>query len=242
MASPRQPSAKTMKSIFDLLLCAPSYPTEIQNKTGLQGNTVNGALRFLLQKKLVLRKRRGQRVLYSLAKPDEEWYKPWIKLVKQKERAPKPVKVEKQMSNALLRKALDRQVSNLRERFGKLIEGPLNDELIDTLIKLQKDTSLKLLLSTMEKPFCLECLNNTKSYFPMFLIQDSNELCCPNCGITIQRLSTETDRPTQNSEEIKRRELFYNGDERKKLSYTEIERLLTKYEKGTPKKRKLRKA
>jgi len=114
----------------------------------------------------------------------------------------------------------------------------LNDELIDTLIKLHKDVTPRLLLNNTEKPFCLECLNSTKSFFPMLLIQDSNEFCCPNCGITIPKISTETNRPTENPEEAKRRELFYN-EEKKKKSYTEIERLLTKYKEGTIRKRKI---
>ena len=241
MASTMQSSAETMRSIFDLLICAPSCPTEIHKKTGLHGSTVNVALNFLVQSGLVSKERNGQRVLYSLVRLDEGWFKPWIKLVQPKEEAAAPSKIGKQMSNSRLRKELDRQVSNLRERFGKLVEAPLNDELIDTLIKFQKDVAHQLILSDFEKPFCLECLNNDKSFFPMFLIQDSNEFCCPNCGITIQRLSNETNLTTQNPEEAKRRELFYSGEEKKKQSYTEIERLLTKYEEGTNKKRKDRK-
>jgi DNA-binding transcriptional ArsR family regulator len=237
MTSNRQPSIETTKSIFDLLICRPSYPTEIHNKTGLNRKTVNVALNSLLQNGLVSKKRNGQRVLYSLVKLDEGWYKPWIKLVQHKEKAVL-IQNEKKISNARLKKEIDRQVSNLRERFGKLVEAPLNNELIDTIMKLQKDIAPQLLLAIIEKPFCLECLNNTKSFFPMFLIQDSNEFCCPNCGITIQRLSTETNRPKENSEEAKRRESFYNGDEKKKQSYTEMERLIAKYEKGTRKKRK----
>ena len=239
MQRPMQPATETMKRIFDLLICAPSYPTEIHNKTGLHGNTVNDALSFLVQNGLVSKERNGQRVLYSLVIADDGWYVPWIKLVRPKEEEPSTrKKVRRQMSKGLFRKELDRRLSNLRERFGKLVKDPLNDELIDTLIKLHKDVTPRLLLNNTEKPFCLECLNSTKSFFPMLLIQDSNEFCCPNCGITIPKISTETNRPTENPEEAKRRELFYN-EEKKKKSYTEIERLLTKYKEGTIRKRKI---
>ena len=239
MQRPMQPATETMKRIFDLLICAPSYPTEIHNKTGLHGNTVNDALNFLVQNGLVSKERNGQRVLYSLVIADDGWYVPWIKLVRPKEEEPSTSKeVRRQMSKGLFRKELDRRVSNLRERFGKLVKDPLNDELIDTLIKLHKDVTPRLLLNNTKKPFCLECLNSTKSFFPMLLIQDSNEFCCPNCGITIPKISTETNRPTENPEEAKRRELFYN-EEKKKKSYTEIERLLTKYKEGTIRKRKI---
>ncbi len=241
MQRPRQPAIETVKRIFDLLICAPSYPTEIHNKTGLHGNTVNDALNFLVQNGLVSKERNGQRVLYSLVIPDDGWYVPWIKLVRPKEEEPSTRKeVRRQMSKGLFRKELNRRVSNLRERFGKLVKDPLNDELIDTLIKLHKDVTRRLLLNDTEKPFCLECLNSAKSFFPMLLIQDSNEFCCPNCGITIPKISTETSRPTENPEEAKRRELFYN-EEKKKKSYTEIERLLTKYKEGTIRKRKIMK-
>ena len=238
MHRPRQPSVETVKRIFDLLICAPSYPTEIHNKTGLHGNTVNDALRFLVQDGLVSKERNGPRVLYSLVIADDGWYVPWVKLVHPKEEPVIRKEVGRQMSKGLLRKELDRRVSNLRERFGKLVKDPLNDELIDALIELHKDVTPRLLLNKTEKPFCLECLNSTKSFFPMLLFQDSNEFCCPNCGITIPKISTETNRPTENPEEVKRRELFYS-DEKKKESYTEIERLLTKYTEGTIRKRKI---
>jgi len=41
MQLPMQPATETIKRIFDLLVCAPSYPTEIHNKTGLHGDTVS---------------------------------------------------------------------------------------------------------------------------------------------------------------------------------------------------------
>ena len=142
------------------------------------------------------------------------------------------------VSKGFCRKEIDRQVSNLRERFGKLVNDPLNDELIDVFLKFHKDLPPRLLLKIIEKPFCLECLNNTKIFFPMLLIQDSDEFCCPNCGITIPKISGENIWSAENPKDAKRRELFYN-EEKKKKSYTEIERLLTKYEKRTTRKRKI---
>ena len=142
------------------------------------------------------------------------------------------------MSKGFLRKELDVRVSNLRESFGELIEDPSNDNLIDTLIRINEHVPPRLLLYKTEKPFCLECLNSSQSFFSMVLIQDYNEYCCPNCGITIPIIGAETSRPTENPEEVKRRELFYS-EEKKKKSYTEVERLLTKYEEGTVKKRKV---
>jgi len=139
------------------------------------------------------------------------------------------------MSKGFLRKELDRRVSNLRERFGRLVEDPSNDDLIDALIQLHKDVAHQVLLDNTEKPFCLECLSSTKSFFPLFLIQDSDEFCCPNCGISIPKISNETNRPIDNPEEAKRRELFYN-EEKNKKSYVEIERLLAKYSQGTTRK------
>jgi hypothetical protein len=61
MRQPRQPAIETVKRIFDLLICAPSYPTEIHNKTGLHGDTINDALSFLLHSGLVSKERNGQR-------------------------------------------------------------------------------------------------------------------------------------------------------------------------------------
>jgi hypothetical protein len=145
------------------------------------------------------------------------------------------------MNKCLAKKELDRRVSNLRERFGKLDNNPTNDELIDALFALQKDATSQELLANTEKPFCLECLSNSKLFFPMFLIQDSDEFCCKNCGITIPRLSSETSRPTENPEVAKRRELFYN-EEKDKKSYIEIERLLTKYAPVSPRKKRAKKS
>ncbi len=142
------------------------------------------------------------------------------------------------ISKGFFRKEIDRQVSNLRERFGKLVNEPSNDELIDELIEIHKSSPSWLVLNNIEKPFCLECLNSTKLFFSMLLIQDSDEFCCPNCGITIPKINGENNRPIENPKDAKRRELFYN-EEKKKKSYTEIERLLTKYEKRTTRKRKI---
>ena len=169
-----------------------------------------------------------------------DWYVPWVKLVSPKEGPSTHKEAKRQMSKGLLRKELDRRVSNLRERFGQLDKDPSNDELIEALMECHKEVIPWLLLDNTEKPFCLECLNSTKSFFPLLLIQDSDEFCCPKCGITLPKISTETSRPRENAEEARRRELFY-GEEKKKESYTEIERLLTKYSEGTERKRKTKK-
>jgi hypothetical protein len=133
-----------------------------------------------------------------------------------------------QRRNRHFRRELDREVSNLRERFGELAGAPSNDELIDVLIKLHNDLAPELTLAIIRKTFCLECLSSTKSFFPMRLIEDSNEFCCPNCGITIPKISTETDQPIENPEDAKRLKSISDA-EKKKPSYMEIERLLTKY-------------
>ena len=140
------------------------------------------------------------------------------------------------MNKVLFKKELIREVSNLRERFGKLDKDPLNEELIVTLVKLH-EVGAPRLISDIKKPFCLECLNNSKLFFSMILIQEANEFCCPNCGITIPRIGTETDRPIENPVEIDRRESFYD-EEKTKKSYIEIERLLTKYKERAKRKRK----
>ncbi len=238
MQQPMQPAKETIKRIFDILIVAPSCPAEIQDKTGLSRITVNDLLNFIVREGLVSKKRSGQRILYSLVVADDDWQVLWAKLMHSKKEQPlTPRKAKKQISKRFLRKELTREISNLRERFGTLVEAPSNDELIDTLLKLHKDVAPQTVLIKTRKPFCLECLSSTKLFFPMLLIEDSNEFCCPNCGITIPRITTETDQPLEKIEEAKRREQFYDA-EKKKKSYTEIERLLTKYKEGTKKKRK----
>jgi hypothetical protein len=144
------------------------------------------------------------------------------------------------MSKSLFREEVGREIANLHERFGVLDGNPSDDELIGTLIKLHKNVARVLLLKSIRKPFCLECLNNTKRFVPMLLLQDYNEFCCPKCGITIQRLSSETNRSTENPKEAKKREWFYK-EEKKKKTYTDMELLLTKYEQQTARKRTVKK-
>ena len=104
MQRPGKPSVETLKRIFDLLICAFSYPTEIHKKTGLDPNTVSNALAFLVRNRLVSKEKTGQKVLYRIIMADAGWYVPWVKLLRPKER-PSPRKELKQhMSKGLLRK------------------------------------------------------------------------------------------------------------------------------------------
>jgi hypothetical protein len=153
---------------------------------------------------------------------------------------PSNSKVRRRLGKRVVRKELDCRVSNLRERFGQLVNAPSNDDLINVLASLNKDVSPQVFLDKTEKPFCLECLNSAKKLFLMVFIQDSDEFCCPNCGITIPKISSETSRPTDNHEEAKKVEFFYKDDNDAK-SYIEIERLLTKYEEGSPRKMRMKK-
>jgi DNA-binding transcriptional ArsR family regulator len=232
MQHPKQSSVKTVKRIFDLLICAPSYPAEICRKTGLHRNTVNGALRFLVQNGLVSKERKGRRVLHSLVLAGEGGQVLWTELTRpKKEEQLIRRKTGNPLSNSVFRRELDREISNLRERFGELAGAPSNDELIGALMLIHKDLAPEAILGTIRKPFCLECLSSTTTFFPMRLIEDSNEFCCPNCGITIPKISTETDQPIENPEDAKRLKAISDA-EKKKKSYTEIERLLTKYKEG----------
>jgi hypothetical protein len=146
------------------------------------------------------------------------------------------------MSKRLFKKELEREVANLRERFGELAGNPRDEELIGILVELHKDVAPNLFLENIKKPFCVECLSNTKRFFKMHLIQDCDEFCCPNCGITIPKIDMDnTGQPVENPEEATTREWFYKEDKTKK-SYTDMEQLLTKYEEPTVRKRKTKKS
>jgi hypothetical protein len=144
------------------------------------------------------------------------------------------------MSKSLFREGIGREIANLHERFGELAANPSDDELIGELIKLHKNVARRLVLTSVRKPFCLECLNDTKRFIPMLLLQDYNEFCCPKCGITIQKLNSETNQSTENPAEAQKREWFYKG-EKKKKTYTDMELLLAKYTERMATKRKITK-
>jgi hypothetical protein len=144
------------------------------------------------------------------------------------------------MSKSLFREGIGREIANLRESFGELAENPSDDELIGAIIKLHKNVPRRLVLKSVRKPFCLECLNDTKRFVPMLLLQDHNEFCCPKCGITIQKLNSENNQSTENPTEAQKREWFYKG-EKKKKTYIDMELLLTKYAERMATKRKVRK-
>jgi len=144
------------------------------------------------------------------------------------------------MNKNLFREEIGREIANLRERFGELAGNPSDDKLICALIKLHKYAARLLVLKSVRKPFCLECLNDTKRFVPMLLLQDYNEFCCPKCGITIEKLNSETNQSIENLTEPQKREWFYKG-EKKKETYTDMEMLLTKYAERMATKRKVRK-
>jgi hypothetical protein len=144
------------------------------------------------------------------------------------------------MNRSLFREEIGREIANMRERFGELTGNPSDEELIDTLVKLHKYVTRRLVLKSVRKPFCLECLNDTKRFVSMLFLQDYNEFCCPKCGITIQKLNLETNQSTENSKEAQKREWFYKGEQKKK-TYTDMEILLMKYAERMATKRKVRK-
>jgi hypothetical protein len=124
-------------------------------------------------------------------------------------------------------KELNRRVLEMREKFGSL---PDTEELVNTLIQLaQNTTTAKVLLDNIKQPFCLDCLAESKLFIPMKLIVDYDELCCPNCGLSIPKPKNECS-PIENSEHTKQMELFYSA-ESKTQSYSKIERLLLQYKK-----------
>jgi hypothetical protein len=143
------------------------------------------------------------------------------------------------MRRSLFREEIGREIANLRERFGELAGNPSDDELIDAILKPHEHATHLLVLKSARKPFCLECLNDAKQFVPMLFLQDYNEFCCPKCGITIEKLTSEN-QSTENSIKPQKREWFYKGEQEKK-TYTDMEMLLTKYAERMATKRKVKK-
>jgi hypothetical protein len=232
MARPNQPATATIKKIYDLLLDAPSYPTKIHDVTGLHGNTVNVALKFLFKKGLINKERKEHRVYYSLVIGHDGGGVPWVELMCPKEAE---IAIRKEVTQQIrvidFRKELGRRVLEMREKFSSLPKNPENEELVNILIQIgENSATAKVLLDNIKQPFCLECLADSKLFIPMKLVIDYDEFCCPNCGIAIPKPKNEVNRPIENSEQTKLMELFYKK-ESKEISYSKIERLLLKYKK-----------
>ena len=84
MARPKKPATETVKRIYALLVGGPFCFEDICKTTGLHRNTVGSALKYLKDRRMVSKKKKGRNSFYEIIKtqpPYFGWEILWIDLM-----------------------------------------------------------------------------------------------------------------------------------------------------------------
>lgn len=185
MPRPRKPANESIRRIYDCLISKSKCYGEIVDETELHGNTVGSTLNFLVKKELVKRMKKGHKTMYELLKtepPHIGWKIPWIVLTM----APDDWRKKWKDVNAELKKSQDEmKAKRFEEKLGKFLYQQLiifNPELTKLLDELgMDDVPLRRLLEHRERPYCLDCLKESRRWNRTRRI--GAEYVCEKCGI-----------------------------------------------------------
>jgi len=188
MPSLEKPAPNVIRRIYSALVCKPHRLEDLAKTTGVDESTLNQALRFLKEKGMIVsynftgyqtfRMVRTQPARYGwnfpwldLMMSADDWKTPWIAYME----------AEKDDS----KKKLDR-------RFARLLKDLLVDPNLDLIEVLEElgmtDAPLEVFKLHNQEPYCLECLRKERRFVRMVLCEQSEEHCCPNCGVVRETL------------------------------------------------------
>jgi DNA-binding HxlR family transcriptional regulator len=176
-------SPKSIKLIYSVLVKEPKCFEDIWKETQLHRNTVGSTLNDLVAKGLLVRFRKGHKVMYEMRKtkpPYGGWEIPWIDLMMtRRDWKRKWKRVDVRIRGEQLQNKWERMFYDFVQ---KVIVDP-NSELVKTLVEIgMTDVPLKLIRENREVPFCLECLRETRRFIRTEFCEDTQEHVCPECG------------------------------------------------------------
>ena len=233
MTRPKKPATDTVKRIYALLIGGSFCFEDICKKTGLHRNTVASTLKYLKDRKMVSKEKKGRNRFYEIIKtqpPYFGWEISWIDLMTTDEDIQAIIeREEKKIEKAVLRRRTEENVLEFKKKiYHKLIEPEENQEFIKVLEKIEYPITLRLLLNNLQKPFCLNCLS-TEKIFCRLILTSKNELACPKCGFSLQKMDYYT-KPLFVGDQSEQKKLSKRmRRESKKPSYKRIQELLRKY-------------
>jgi hypothetical protein len=186
MSSLKKPCPATIRRIYYALVRKPRSFEELVNITGVTETALGSALDFLKKKGMIVSYNFGH-LTFRMVRTQPlryGWNFPWLDLM-----------ITEDHWKTAWKQAVYGKVEEdgkVDKRFVKLLKDLLVDpnlDLIEVLEKLEMtDVPLETLKLHNQEPYCLECLKKEKRFVRMILCEQSEEHCCPNCGVVQETL------------------------------------------------------
>lgn len=187
MCSLEKPSPATIRRIYYALVRKPCSFEELVRVTGVGEIKLKSALSFLKEKGMIVSYNFANRPTFRMVRTQPlryGWNLPWLDLMMSDDEWKIPWK------HVVYGKTEEN--FKLDKRFVRLLKALLvepNLDLIEVLEKLEMtEVSLETLKLHNQEPYCLECLEKEKQFVRMVLCEESEEHCCPNCGVVRETL------------------------------------------------------
>jgi hypothetical protein len=191
MSSLEKPSSATIRRIYFALVRKPRSFEDLAKITGVDETALGAALDFLKKKGMLVSYNFTTKcVMFRMVRTlplRYGWNFPWLDLMMSAEDWKTPWK-------HVYGEAGDAE-DKLGKRFVKLLRDLLVDpnlDLIEVLAELEmEEVPLETFKLHNQEPYCLECLKKEKKFVRMILCEQSEEHCCPNCGVVRETLLTK---------------------------------------------------
>jgi len=192
MCNLKKPSPATIRRIYYALVRKSRSFEDLVGITGVDETALSSALDFLKEKGMIVSYNVTTKcVIFRMVRTQPlryGWNFPWLDLMMNAEDWKTPWK-------RFCRKAADDAEDKLDKQFVKLLKDLLVDpnlDLIEVLEELEMtEAPLEVLKLHNQEPYCLECLKKEKRFVRMILCEQTEEHCCPNCGVVRETLLTK---------------------------------------------------
>jgi hypothetical protein len=188
MCSLEKPSPATMRRVYFALVRKPRSFEDLVKITGVNETALASALDFLKDKGMIVSFNFGSGERFRMVRTQPlkyGWNFPWLDLMMSEEDWKTPWK-------HVCEEVADGAEDKLGKRFVKLLKDLLVDpnlDLIEVLEELEMDgVPLEAFKLHNQEPYCLECLKKEKRFVRMVLCEQSEEHCCPKCGVVRETL------------------------------------------------------
>jgi hypothetical protein len=186
MSSLKKPSPATIRRIYYALVRKPRSFEDLVNITGITETALGSALDFLKKKGMIVSYNFGH-LTFRMVRTQPlryGWNFPWLDLMMSEDDWKTPWK------HAVYGEP--EEDNKLDKRFVKLLKDLLVDPSLDLIEVLEELEMTKVPLEALklhnQEPYCLECLKKEKRFVRMILCEQSEEHCCPNCGVVRETL------------------------------------------------------
>jgi len=178
-----------MRRIYFALVRKPRSFEELISITGVNETALDAALDFLKEKGMIVSYNVTTKcVRFRMVRTlplRYGWNFPWLDLMMSMEDWRIPWK-------HVYSEATDGAEEKLGKRFVMLLKDLLVDPNLDLIEVLEELEMGEIPLETFQlhnqEPYCLECLKKEKQFIRMILCEQSEEHCCPNCGVVRETL------------------------------------------------------